>query len=57
MRYFRRFIEYETDRYVIRRNIDDKEAKAEKLYIESCKICYEWCNCGLHKFNSTDGKR
>ena len=41
MRYFRRFIEYETDRYVIRRNIDDKETKAEKLYIESCKIGYE----------------
>ena len=31
-------------KHVIRRNIDDKETKAEQLYIESCKLVYEWCN-------------
>lgn len=41
-------------KHVIRRNIDDKETKAEKLYIESCKIGYEWCNWGLHTGHASD---
>ena len=41
-------------KHVIRRNIDGIETKAEKLYIESCKLVYEWCNWGLHTEHASD---
>lgn len=41
-------------KHVIRRNLDDKETKAEHLYIESCKLGYDFCNWGLHTGHASD---
>lgn len=41
-------------KHVIRYNPADIESKAEHLYIESCKLGYEWCNWGLHTGHASD---
>lgn len=41
-------------KHVIRHNPDGVQIKAEKLYIESCKLGYKICNWGLHVGHACD---
>lgn len=41
-------------KHVIRRNPDGIQIKADKLYIESCKLGYKVCNWGLHVGHASD---
>ena len=41
-------------KHIIRHNPDDIQIKADKLYIESCKLGYQVCNWGLHVGHASD---
>lgn len=41
-------------KHVIRKKTNSVQSKAEKLYIESCKLGYEVCNWGLHVGHAGD---
>lgn len=41
-------------KHAIRRNPDDTQIKAGKLYIESCKLGYKVCDWGLHVGHVSD---
>lgn len=41
-------------KHVIRRTPDGIQIKADKLYIESCKLGYKVCNWGLHMGHASD---
>ena len=41
-------------KHVVRHSLDNTQIKAEKLYIESCKLGYKVCNWGLHIGHADD---